>query len=197
MNVLILLDLLGSPHPSISSYYPSTAWLYSALSTAESRLASAGLFASLGEDKWSKEKWTRDQAWFKGGAAWGAISDDHLPFLHRGVEILHGLSPHTRGLVSISHSNSFAPVISAPFPSVWHTLRDDASALDIPTMRRWEILLRMFMAEYLGLRPLPDSSPSARDTKRDEEAVAEEEEERPRATATEASRRVQKSGGEL
>lgn len=31
--------------------------------------------------------------------------------------------------------------------------QDDATALDIPTMRRWNLILRVFMSEYLGLRP--------------------------------------------
>ena len=33
------------------------------------------------------------------------------------------------------------------------TVQDDASALDIPTMRRWNLILRVFMCEYLNLRP--------------------------------------------
>jgi hypothetical protein len=32
-------------------------------------------------------------------------------------------------------------------------LQDDASALDPDAMRRWVIILRVFMAEYLHLRP--------------------------------------------
>ena len=31
--------------------------------------------------------------------------------------------------------------------------QDDASALDIPTMRRWNLILRVFMSEYLNLKP--------------------------------------------
>lgn len=36
-------------------------------------------------------------------------------------------------------------------------LQDDASALDIPTMRRWNLILRVFMAEYLNLQPSTSS----------------------------------------
>jgi hypothetical protein len=32
-------------------------------------------------------------------------------------------------------------------------LQDDASALDPDAMRRWVIILRVFMAEYLHLQP--------------------------------------------
>lgn len=37
------------------------------------------------------------------------------------------------------------------FPSVWHTLRDDASALDLPTIRAWSMIMRGLVAEYLQL----------------------------------------------
>ena len=32
-------------------------------------------------------------------------------------------------------------------------LKDDASALDLPTLRRWNLMLRVFMSEYLHLQP--------------------------------------------
>lgn len=31
--------------------------------------------------------------------------------------------------------------------------KDDASALDLPTLRRWNLMLRVFMSEYLHLQP--------------------------------------------
>ena len=31
--------------------------------------------------------------------------------------------------------------------------QDDASALDLPTLRAWNLIFRVFFAEYLGLRP--------------------------------------------
>ena len=31
--------------------------------------------------------------------------------------------------------------------------QDDATALDLPTLRAWNLILRVFFAEYLGLRP--------------------------------------------
>ena len=62
-------------------------------------------------------------------------------------------------------------VISNPFPRVWHTLavshttirrsqaesvadsQDDAAALSMPAMNRWNRILRVFTAEVLGLMP--------------------------------------------
>ena len=80
----------------------------------------------------------------------GQCTDDRQ-FLERGVSILH--------------------VISNPFPRVWHTLavssldhaeqvsdpmaarQDDASVLSLTALRRWNRILRVFTAEYLGLAP--------------------------------------------
>ncbi|KAH8117018.1 hypothetical protein DFH11DRAFT_1687800 [Phellopilus nigrolimitatus] len=73
----------------------------------------------------------------------GYIEDDHIPFMRLGVSILH--------------------VISSPFPRVWHTLEDDASALDLETMKRWNLIMRVFMCEYLGLQPDARESAIARD----------------------------------
>ncbi|KAJ2247861.1 hypothetical protein GGI13_004884, partial [Coemansia sp. RSA 455] len=40
----------------------------------------------------------------------GRVEDDHVPFVERNVPVLH--------------------LISVPFPKVWHTMQDDATALD-------------------------------------------------------------------
>jgi glutaminyl-peptide cyclotransferase len=32
-------------------------------------------------------------------------------------------------------------------------MQDDASALHLPTLRRWNLVLRVFFVQYLGLRP--------------------------------------------
>jgi len=131
---LILLDLLGSEHPLIRSYTLDTAWLFDALVSVEKRLGDSGAFA-YGEEqgmvpgKWSSFFYRRTTA----DVNMGGIGDDHVPFLQKGVDVLH--------------------LITSPFPSVWHSARDDASALHMPTMRRWNIMLRVFMSEYLNLRP--------------------------------------------
>ncbi|KIK93671.1 hypothetical protein PAXRUDRAFT_144569 [Paxillus rubicundulus Ve08.2h10] len=129
---LILLDLLGAPNPTIRSYFIDTAWLFDAMASAERRLHEAGMFADSGDAQAFRSFFLpRKGNQFN----YGYIGDDHVPFLRKGVNILH--------------------VIANPFPSVWHTLRDDATALDIPTMRRWNLILRVFMTEYLGLQPEP------------------------------------------
>ena len=100
---LILLDLLGAPSPYITSYYLDTAWLFDALSDAERRLGDSGAFAYGDQTSMAPSKW---KSWFRprrAGLYVGHIEDDHLPFLRRGVPILH--------------------VISDPFPAVWHSIR--------------------------------------------------------------------------
>lgn len=137
---LILLDLLGAEQPYIRSFFLDTAWLFDSMVSAERRLGESGAFEykdekgnsqgqAMAAGKWKSYFAPRRNI----GYNWGHIGDDHVPFLQRGVSVLH--------------------LISEPFPKVWHTLQDDASALDIPTMRRWNLILRVFMSEYLNLRP--------------------------------------------
>lgn len=128
---IILLDLLGAPNPTIRSYFIDTAWLFDAMVSAETRLKDVGAL--------DEAETTNFRSFFlpRTGSGnqynYGYIGDDHVPFLQKGVNILH--------------------IIAYPFPRVWHTLRDDASALDVLTMRRWNMILRVFMSEYLNLRP--------------------------------------------
>merc|ERR1712106_147863 len=63
----------------------------------------------------------------------GGIEDDHIPFKRRGVPILH--------------------LISSPFPRVWHTVRDNRNALDFGKIANFNKILRVFVAEYLGMKP--------------------------------------------
>ncbi|KII89096.1 hypothetical protein PLICRDRAFT_40736 [Plicaturopsis crispa FD-325 SS-3] len=124
---MILLDLLGAPNPLIRSYFLDTAWLFDAMVSAEERLRQSGAFeATAAWRSFFSPRLGNDRNF-------GGIGDDHEPFLKKGVSILH--------------------VITQPFPTVWHRLNDDASALDLPTMRRWNLILRVFMSEYLNLRP--------------------------------------------
>ncbi|KAI0064497.1 hypothetical protein BV25DRAFT_1800233 [Artomyces pyxidatus] len=125
---LVLLDLLGAPNPRVRSFFPDTGWLFDALVSAEARLYDAGLLADA-PAPWQSFFVPRTGA----EANLGYMGDDHVPFLQRGVNVLH--------------------VIVEPFPRVWHRLGDDASALDLPTLRRWNLIMRVFFSEYLGLRP--------------------------------------------
>jgi len=97
---LILLDLLGAQHPSIRSYFPETGWLFDELLAAETNLGKGGHLTgpALAADRYYS--FFRKRTGYE--TAYGYIGDDHLPFLTRGVSVLH--------------------IISDPFPRVWHKL---------------------------------------------------------------------------
>ena len=59
------------------------------------------------------------------------VEDDHVPFMVRGVEVLH--------------------LIPIPFPKVWHEMEDDGEHLDLDTCGDWAVLITAFMAEWMEL----------------------------------------------
>jgi len=105
IQVLILLDLLGSPNPSIPPYFSPTNWLHDSLISIEKRLKQEGL---LYPPRWINSKGKEDtgmgrakgDSFFRTGSWHGGIEDDHLPFVAAGVPVLH--------------------LIPTPFPEVWH-----------------------------------------------------------------------------
>lgn len=71
---------------------------------------------------------------FTGTLSYNMIQDDHLPFYNLGLrKILH--------------------MIASPFPSVWHTLADDATALHLPTIKQLGRVLRVTVFSYLNGAP--------------------------------------------
>ncbi|GAA5970171.1 hypothetical protein JCM11641_000299 [Rhodosporidiobolus odoratus] len=139
---LILLDLLGASNPLIRNFYPQTGWLFDEFLHAEERLGQAGLlWNGLSGQSYDERKGklgVKERSFFvprHGGMQGfaGQIEDDHVPFLKAGVPVVH--------------------LISVPFPKVWHSLGDDASALDLPTIKAWALIVRLTVAEYLGLDP--------------------------------------------
>lgn len=44
-------------------------------------------------------------------------------------------------------------LIPVPFPAVWHTPSDNEKALDYNTIYNLLTIMRVFVAEYLGLKP--------------------------------------------
>lgn len=61
----------------------------------------------------------------------GMVEDDHVPFMARGVEVLH--------------------LIPTPFPKVWHHMADDGAHLDLDTCADWAVLVTAFVAEWMDL----------------------------------------------
>jgi glutaminyl-peptide cyclotransferase len=99
---LILLDLLGAPNPLVHSFFIDTAWLFDSLITTETRLRDSGALNFGGKNEnngWRSFFVPRTSV----RANQAFVLDDHIPFLNRGVNILH--------------------IIPNPFPAVWHTLQ--------------------------------------------------------------------------
>ncbi|VDO70676.1 unnamed protein product [Heligmosomoides polygyrus] len=123
IDVLMLLDLLGAPNPVISNTVGlggfNTPSMLIVVSEAE--LRNLGCLAT-------------NRNIFQGRISYSAVEDDHIPFLKRGVPILH--------------------LITVPFPTVWHTARDNEKALDYPTIYHLTSVVRVFVAKYLGIAPL-------------------------------------------
>lgn len=141
IDLFVLLDLLGSAQPKVPSYFKTTHWAYQKMAGVEDRLRKAGRFKSSPNHVSKREpgapratepmflhEWRKseDDMW-RGGY----IEDDHVPFMARGVDILH--------------------IITSPFPSVWHTLQDDGAHLDIATCEDWALLTTAFAAEWMDL----------------------------------------------
>lgn len=151
ISLFVLLDLLGAKSPSILSFYPTTHWAYQCLATLQERLRSLGMFKSSSTESWFPQSSQTSRE----VKPLGGISDDHLPFLARGVEILHLIDfrPHTG------------------FPQVWHTIDDDAEHLDMDTVEDWSVLVTAFAAEWMELEGHLDHP--GKKGKRDEELESE------------------------
>lgn len=131
ISLFVLLDLLGSNDPAVQSYYQTTHWAYRNLAIIEQRLRDLKQFKSVDSQRWFIDG-SKDDHTLK---TYGGIQDDHIPFLHRGVEILHLID-------------------AAPFkgfPKVWHTMDDNAENLDMNTVEDWSMLVTAFAAEWMEL----------------------------------------------
>ena len=77
----------------------------------------------------------------------GFIEDDHIPFMQRGVPILH--------------------LIPSPFPEQWHDAKgvpDDGAHLDIGAVDDWAKIVTAFTAEWMELGDyLPKKSVAKRE----------------------------------
>ena len=128
ISLFVLLDLLGSSeYTPVPSWFKTTHWAYKDMAKIEKRLRDLGQFKGPNKGLWLNEAGKADDGQFN--SRW--MQDDHIPFIDRGVEVLH--------------------LIPARFPHVWHTIQDDAEHLDIPTVEDWAILTTAFAAEWMDL----------------------------------------------
>jgi hypothetical protein len=125
ISLFVLLDLLGAAEPNIPSYFPTTHWAYRNLAKIEGRLRKLGVLETKPKRSFLAES-EKEEVKFR-----GYVEDDHVPFMKRGVDILH--------------------VIPTPFPPVWHTMEDDGAHLDVPTIRDWAKIMTAFVAEWMDV----------------------------------------------
>lgn len=121
VDLFVLLDLIGGSDPLIVNHFDNTARWFDRLIAAEKRLHKLGLLSSH----------PSEQSYFRKDFYLGPVQDDHIPFLQRGVPVLH--------------------FITTPFPSFWHTLDDTEENMHPPTVENLTKILAVFLAEYLGL----------------------------------------------
>jgi glutaminyl-peptide cyclotransferase len=151
IELFLLLDLLGAQDPSIPSYFKTTHWAYQHMARLELRLRQLGLFKSGKDTTWfpDKDKSSDATAHFPSHM----MQDDHIPFMARGVEVLH--------------------LIPLRYPVVWHRIEDDGEHLHIPTVEDWATLTAAFAAEWLELDGFFDQAGrnEARNERRNNEHV--------------------------
>ncbi|XP_065585540.1 glutaminyl-peptide cyclotransferase [Cyrtonyx montezumae] len=121
MDLLILLDLIGAPNPVFPDYFPNTSRWFQRLQAIEQKLHSMNLL----------KNHLDETQYFQNNVHRGLVEDDHVPFLLRGVPVLH--------------------LIPSPFPEVWHTMEDTEENLDQTTIENLSKILQVFVLEYLNL----------------------------------------------
>ena len=140
ISLFVLLDLLGAKDPNIPTYFKTTHWAYQNMASAESRLRELGQFKSAQGRTWLPES-KKDPHTSSSFPSY-IMQDDHIPFMARGVEVLHLIPSH--------------------FPEVWHRIEDDGEHLDGPTVEDWAMLTTAFAAEWLELEGFFDKPSTSR-----------------------------------
>ncbi|XP_056624133.1 glutaminyl-peptide cyclotransferase [Triplophysa dalaica] len=119
IDLFVLLDLIGGPDPRFGNQFTTTTRWLSRLQNIERRLHALAVL----------ENHPNEAQYFWPSQHVGLILDDHIPFLNRGVQVLH--------------------LISTPFPAVWHTFDDNEENLDRSSINNLNKILQVFVLEYL------------------------------------------------
>uniref|UniRef100_A0A182PMV0 Glutaminyl-peptide cyclotransferase n=1 Tax=Anopheles epiroticus TaxID=199890 RepID=A0A182PMV0_9DIPT len=119
IQLLVLLDLIGSEDPKFYNFFPNTRNYHRRLSKIESSLRESKLLV----------KDPKSGTMFLDQTLYNRIEDDHLPFLKRNIPVLH--------------------LIPVPFPKHWHKPEDNEANLSRPTIKNINAVLRIFMLEHL------------------------------------------------
>lgn len=121
IDLFILLDLIGAANPTFPNYFQNTVRWFNRLQSIERRLHNLGLL----------KNHPSEILYFLSSLRAREVDDDHVPFLQRGVSVLH--------------------LIPSPFPDVWHTFEDNEENLDSSTIDNLNKILQVFVLEYLNI----------------------------------------------
>ncbi|KAI0149881.1 glutaminyl-peptide cyclotransferase [Hypoxylon sp. NC0597] len=135
ISLFLLLDLLGAADPHVPSYFLPTHWAYQGMAKIEERMRKLGLLQSKPKTPFLPDSGKPVSQFNK-----AYIQDDHVPFMMRGVEVLH--------------------IIPSPFPDTWHHMEDDGEHLDLPTVADWAKIVTAFAAEWMELDAFMSQLPS-------------------------------------
>lgn len=127
ISLFVLLDLLGSDNPTVPSYFLTTHWAYKNLALIEKRMRDLGALEAKPRKPFLPDSEKQSNRFGR-----GSIEDDHIPFMRKGVDILH--------------------LITSPFPDVWHHIEDDGEHLDLPTVRDWAKIVTAFAVEWMEVK---------------------------------------------
>ena len=117
MDVLVLLDLIGAANPRFFSAFKNTHAHFQSMARIELALTKQQLLSN------------HKQFYFVAGEPKAhGVEDDHVPFLQRGVGVVH--------------------LIALPFPSTWHTPKDNRKNLDKETINNLLLIFKMYTLEY-------------------------------------------------
>lgn len=153
ISLFFLLDLLGAKNPHIPSYFKTTHWAYQGLAGIERRMRRLQLFGAVHDPLFLPEGKKKSHEF---NSAF-LMEDDHIPFMARGVEVLH--------------------IIPSPFPDVWHNERgipDDGEHLDPAVVEDWAKMVTAFIGEWMELEGHFPLNPAAKAEKREKEAPRDE-----------------------
>lgn len=121
MDLLVLLDLIGAANPTFPNFSPKTTRWFTRLQAIEQQLSELGLL----------KDHSLERKYFQNFGYGNIIQDDHIPFLRKGVPVLH--------------------LIASPFPEVWHTMDDNEENLHSSTIDNLNKIIQVFVLEYLHL----------------------------------------------
>lgn len=123
VHYMILLDLLGAAKPNLFSFYRDTDKVFFRLAEVEGKLRKQNSLQT------NQTILNTSQFAIGNHGEQYAIEDDHVPFHRLGVPIVH--------------------IIPLSFPSVWHTMADDVTALDFNTCHDLGLIFHSFIQTEL------------------------------------------------